>query len=60
MEPVSVPIATVRFVLNQGILWVIVRLNTYLLHRHLLPMEDLLPPPSDLSSKETFVIKPGA
>ena len=60
MEPVSVPIATVRFVLNWGISWVIVRLNAYPLRRHLPSMEGLPPPLSNLPSEETFVIELGA
>ena len=59
-EPIYVPITTMRLVLIWGISWVIVYLNTYPLHSHLLSMEGLLPPPSDYSSKETFIIKPGA
>ena len=60
MEPISVPITTVQLVLNRGISWVIVHLNAYPLHSRLPPMEGLLPPPSDYSSKETFIIEPGA
>ena len=59
-EPTSAPITTVQFVLNQGISWVIVCLNAYPLHSHLLPMEALLPPPSSHSSVESLVIEPGA
>ena len=60
MEPVSVPITTVWFVLNQGISWVIVLLNAYPYHNHPLSMKHLLSPPSNYSSEESLVIKPGA
>ena len=59
-EPNSVPIATVRFVLNRDTSWVIARLNVYPLPSHPPPMEGLPPPPSDGLSEETFVIEPGA
>ena len=60
MEPISTPIETVQFVLNQGTSWMIAHLNVFPLHSHLPPMEVSLLPPYNHQSSRSLVIEPGA
>ena len=60
MEPNSVPIGTVWFVLNQGTSWVIAYLNIFPLLSHLPLMEVCLLPSFSHQTLRSLVIKPGA